>query len=149
MTLNQLIRALEGIQDSLSLNIMLPHGDSVPEHFHVTEVGKVQKDFVDCGGTVRQLKYCVLQVWTAHDVEHRLDSTKLCKILKMSWSIFPYAGDLPVLIEYGENVAAQYVLNEVQTTSTGLLFVLEGKKTDCLAPDKCGIVSCKAGSGCC
>lgn len=29
----------------------LENGNSVPEHFHVTEVGIITKDFIDCGGT--------------------------------------------------------------------------------------------------
>jgi hypothetical protein len=32
----------------------------VPTHYHITEVGKVQKDFIDCGGTVRSSTACVL-----------------------------------------------------------------------------------------
>ena len=32
-----------------ALHLMLPDGSFVPAHFHVTEVGRVQKDFIDCG----------------------------------------------------------------------------------------------------
>lgn len=35
------------------LNFVLPNGTIVPQHFHVTEVGQVTKNFIDCGGTVR------------------------------------------------------------------------------------------------
>jgi len=29
---------------------VLPDGDVIPAHYHVTEVGHVTKRFVDCGG---------------------------------------------------------------------------------------------------
>lgn len=32
----------------------LPNGDLVPTHFHVTEIGKVTKHFIDCGGDCSQ-----------------------------------------------------------------------------------------------
>ena len=28
---------------------MLPNGKLVPSHFHVTEIGKISKHFIDCG----------------------------------------------------------------------------------------------------
>jgi hypothetical protein len=31
----------------------LPNGTLVQPHFHVTEVGRITKDFIDCGGKVR------------------------------------------------------------------------------------------------
>jgi hypothetical protein len=34
----------------------LENGTSVPEHFHVTEVGIVTKHFIDCGGVIRNEK---------------------------------------------------------------------------------------------
>ncbi|MEI7863404.1 MAG: DUF6428 family protein, partial [Planctomycetota bacterium] len=38
---------------------MLPDKSFVPAHFHITEVGRVQKDFIDCGGTVRSATTCL------------------------------------------------------------------------------------------
>ncbi len=35
------------------LQFELPGGNLVPGHFHVTEVGKITKHFIDCGGTER------------------------------------------------------------------------------------------------
>jgi len=59
-----------------AIRFMLPDGDFVPAHFHITEVGRVHKDFIDCGGTVRSTTACVLQVWVAGDLEHRLNTFK-------------------------------------------------------------------------
>lgn len=149
MTLNELQRLLEANKDA-ALHIVLPTGEFVPEHFHITEVGKVHKTFIDCGGTQRESIVCSLQVWTAYDVEHRLLADKLVKILKLGEKVFD-TDDLLVEIEYGVDVVSHYILSGVEITPKGLLFVLAGKRTDCLAPDKCGVnvSECCAGSGCC
>jgi hypothetical protein len=127
------------------LHVMLPTGEFVPAHFHITEVGRVQKTFIDCGGTRRESVSCLLQVWTAHDVEHRLHAGKLAQILRLAVDVLQ-SDELPVEIEYGADVASQYSVADVEVTPGGLLFVLAGKQTDCLAPDKCGVGK---GSGCC
>ena len=142
MFVKQLTELLEMLDNS-SLHIMLPSGEFIPDHFHITEVGRVHKTFIDCGGTPRQSHSCLLQVWTAHDVEHRLVTGKLAKILNLASQVLG-SDDLPVEIEYGVEVASQYRLTGVEVTPKGLLFILNGKKTDCLAPDKCGV-----GKGCC
>ncbi len=36
------------------ITFQLPNGELVPNHFHVTEVGKITKNFIDCGGTLRR-----------------------------------------------------------------------------------------------
>ena len=142
MIVKQLTELLDKHADS-SLHIMLPSGEFVPDHFHVTEVGRVQKTFIDCGGTRREVISCLLQAWTAHDVEHRLVAGKLSKILKLADKVLG-SSDLLVEVEYGVEVASHYMLMDIEVTPKGLLFVLAGKKTDCLAPDKCGV-----GQGCC
>ncbi|NJO87338.1 MAG: hypothetical protein HC821_05015 [Lewinella sp.] len=35
------------------LRLFLPDGSPVPPHFHLTEVGRSTKKFVDCGGQSR------------------------------------------------------------------------------------------------
>lgn len=120
-----------------AIQIMLPNGDFVPEHFHLTEVGRVHKQFIDCGGTGRDRTTCVLQVWVAHDTEHRLKTTKLAKILNVAGSFIE--DDLDVEIEYETNAVSQYPLADVEVTPCGLLFVTGSKHTECLAPDKCGV----------
>lgn len=140
MTLKELIKLLDNHQE-MALYIMLPSGEFVPDHFHVTEVGKVHKSFIDCGGTCRESTSCLLQVWTANDVNHRLIASKLSKIFKLGEKVLK-DDNLLVEVEYGNEVASQYVLTNVEITCQGLLFVLAGKQTDCLALDKCGIRSC-------
>ena len=129
------------------LHVMLPSGEFLPEHFHITEVGRVQKSFVDCGGTRRESVSCLLQAWSAHDVDHRLNAGKLAKILKMASGVLE-SDELPVEVEYGADVAAHYFVSNIDITPKGLLFVLAARQTDCLAPDKCGIGS-GTQVGCC
>ena len=83
MTLTAL-RDLLAAHPAAGLHFMLPDGDFVPAHFHVTEVGRVQKDFIDCGGTTRSATTCVLQVWAAGDTDHRLDTTRLAAIMRLA-----------------------------------------------------------------
>lgn len=135
------------------LCIKLPDGDFVPCHFHVTEVGRVKNNFVDCGGVEREKESCLIQVWTAKDFEHRIVAGKLSKILQYAECVLK-SDDLPVEIEFGQKQATQYKLTDISICEKDLVFVLAGKQTDCLAPDKCGValpqceVSC-CGSSCC
>jgi hypothetical protein len=145
--IKRLMEILESNPDS-NISIRLPSEDCVPAHFHITEVGRVQKTFIDCGGTYREIVSCVLQVWTAHDIEHRLLAGKLATILRLAENML-HPESLPVEIEYGNEVMSHYFLKEIENTPNGLVFVLEGKKTECLAPDKCGVNQCCTGTGCC
>ena len=125
MVVDQLVQILEANRDS-AVHIMLPSGEFVPDHFHVTEVGRVHKNFIDCGGTRRESVVCSLQTWTAHDLDHRLIASKLCKILRLAAPILE-SSDLPVEVEYGSDVASQYIVSDVEITPKGLLIVLAGK----------------------
>ena len=55
--LNQNSMTLEQIKEILptleNVEFQLEDGTFVPEHFHVTEVGQINKKFIDCGGTIR------------------------------------------------------------------------------------------------
>jgi len=121
---------------------MLPDRSFVSNHYHITEVGRVQKDFIDCGGTVRSKVSCVLQVWVADDVDHRLDTTKLLGIMKAAGVILN-SDDLPMEVEYEDAAVSQYPIGGVKSTPSGLLFYLGTKHTECLAPEKCGVGCCR------
>ena len=141
MNCNELYKVLSE-NPGAHLNIMLPSGEFVPNNFHITEVGKFHKSFFDCGANYREVSACVLQVWVAHDTEHRLKSDKLAKIIQFGMCPLSLDG-LPVEIEYSKESISQYPLGDVEVTPNGLLFVLGVKKTNCLAPDKCGVSCCK------
>jgi hypothetical protein len=114
-------------------------GDVIPAHYHVTEVGHVKKDFIDCGGTVRSQATCLLQTWTHDDdKEHRLDSSKLLSILSLAGRHFPIA-DLEVEVEYEDCVISQFPVTGVEIHEDAITFWLADKHTACLAPEKCGL----------
>ena len=150
MYVESLRTALETAPDAM-LHLMLPSGEFVPAHFHVTEVGRVHKDFIDCGGTTRSTTSCVLQVWVAGDVEHRLSTTRLAGILRLAAPLLG-SDDLPVEVEYEVGVVSQYPVAAAEVTPAGVLLHLGSKHTDCLAPDRCGVGEngdCGPSSGCC
>jgi hypothetical protein len=132
----------------------------VPEHFHITEVGLITKNFIDCGGTVREEKVINFQLWEASDYEHRLAPSKLLAIIEKSEEIFKF-DDLEIEVEYQSETIGKFGLDY-----NGIFFQLTNKNTACLAQDACGIpaekqkiklseiggattVSCTPGGGCC
>jgi len=143
MTVGEFHRVLEA-HPGVLMHWMLPDRSFVPTHYHITEVGRVQKDFIDCGGTVRSTTSCVLQVWVAQDVDHRLDTSKLAAIIRTAAPLLR-SDELPVEVEYEDGVLSQYPVGAVEVTPAGLLVTLGTKHTACLAPD-----ACKVGdAGCC
>ena len=145
MTVDELRAALSR-DPGAALHLMLPSGEFVPAHFHVTEVGRVQKDFIDCGGTTRSAVSCVVQVWVADDADHRLTAGKLAGILRTATPLLG-SDDLPVEVEYEGEAVSQFPVAAVEVTPAGLLFHLGRKHTDCLAKDRCG-VGPAVGAGC-
>lgn len=127
--------------ETAALEFVLPGGLPVPDHFHVTEVGRVDRAFIDCGGTRRATSSCMLQLWTADDVSHRLKPTKLVRVMSLAAPLLQ-SDDLPVEVEYGKDVASQYSVDHFQSVFGKLRFVLVSKRTDCLAMDKCGVDGC-------
>lgn len=143
-----------------NIAFQLPDGSLVPNHFHVTEVGKVTKHFIDCGGTVRNEEVANFQLWNANDYDHRLHPEKLLNIIELSEKVLGI-GDLEIEVEYQADTIGKFGLD-----FNGENFLLTSKQTDCLAKDQCGIAqekpkvklsqlqeqtsnSCAPGSGCC
>jgi hypothetical protein len=151
MNLDAFVTVLTGNPDA-ALHLMLPDGSFVPAHFHVTEVGRVQKDFIDCGGTRRSTSACVLQVWVADDTDHRLDTTKLAKVIQLGTPLFPSLA-IPVEVEYEQGAVSQYPVQQAEVTPSGVLLHLSSKHTACLAQDRCGVgateTACCPTPGCC
>jgi Family of unknown function (DUF6428) len=116
-----------------SVNFQLADGSYVPEHFHVTEVGVVDKHFIDCGGTERREKVANFQLWNANDTEHRLKPQKLINIIALSEKVLGMQ-DYDIEVEYQAATIGKYDLD-----FNGKDFVLVSKQTDCLAKDKCGV----------
>lgn len=152
MTLNEIKEALTKVDQVI---FVLPNGESVPVHFHVTEVGLVNKHFIDCGGEERKESVINFQLWSAADFDHRLPPNKLLNIIRLSERKLNLENH-QIEVEYQSDTIGKYGLE-----FDGKHFLLTGKKTDCLAKDKCGIPqeepiviassksSCNPDSGCC
>jgi hypothetical protein len=148
MTSAELLDVLSSRPDD-PLHVMLPDGGFVPPHFHVTEVGRVQKDFIDCGGTRRSSTTCQLQLWVADDTHHRLTAGKLAGILRKAQPILG-ASPLPVEVEHEGASLSQYPVAEARATPSGLVLILGGKHADCLAREVClPQAACCSTPGCC
>ncbi|MRI01696.1 hypothetical protein GH721_14230 [Kriegella sp. EG-1] len=141
-----------------TISFQLPNGELVPSHFHVTEVGKITKHFIDCGGTVRNEEVVNFQLWNANDYDHRLHPEKLVHIIELSEKVLGI-DDLEIEVEYQGDTIGKFGLD-----FDGTNFLLTTKQTDCLAKDHCGVPqekqklkfadiqatnSCTPGGGCC
>jgi hypothetical protein len=124
----------------------------MPAHFHITEVGHVRKDFIDCGGTLRSTSACVLQAWVAaNDEEHSLEAGKLARILGLAERVLPIK-ELPVEVEFENPYISQFPIEQAEATNDAVVFRLKAKHTDCLAKEQCGLESdscCSTESACC
>ena len=139
------------------LTFVLPNGSHVAPHFHLTEVGMISKNYVDCGGTVREEKVANFQLWAADDYDHRLEPEKVIEIISMAEKELGLE-NLEVEIEYQSETIGKYGLD-----FDGNRFLLTATQTDCLAKEKCGIPEaqpvnlvpaqnssgCSPESGCC
>ncbi|MEC5167484.1 hypothetical protein RCH18_003242 [Flavobacterium sp. PL11] len=121
------------LRELKKISFQLPNGEIVPSHFHVTEVGKITKDFIDCGGIVRNEEVANFQLWNANDYDHRLHPEKLLNIIELSERILGI-GDLEIEVEYQAETIGKFGLD-----FNGNDFLLTTKQTDCLAQDQCGI----------
>ena len=143
-----------------TIAFQLPNGDLVPNHFHVTEVGKITKHFIDCGGKVRNEEVVNFQLWEANDYDHRLHPEKLVHIIELSEEKLQIP-DLEIEVEY----QMKDTIGKFDLDFDGTNFQLKSKMTDCLAKDNCRVPeektkvkigewkpkenSCAPNSGCC
>ena len=116
-----------------TITFQLPNGELVAPHFHVTEVGKVTKHFIDCGGTIRYEEVVNFQLWEANDFDHRLAPQKLINIIELSEKVLKLP-DYEIEVEYQSDTIGKFGLE-----FNGKHFLLTSKQTACLAEDKCGI----------
>ena len=147
------------LKELKEISFKLPNGTLVPSHFHVTEVGSVEKNFIDCGGTIRNEKVVNFQLWEANDYDHRLHPEKLLSIIELSENKLGITNE-EIEVEYQGETIGKYGI-EIENEA----FVLTSLTTDCLAKDKCGIPeekikinlsamassgeTCTPGGGCC
>ncbi|MGB9476332.1 MAG: DUF6428 family protein [Candidatus Udaeobacter sp.] len=131
MTVHDLQVVLEA-NSKRSPRFILPNGDSIPEHAHITEVGHVVRNFVDCGGETGREERIVLQTHVGNDTGHRLRSDRFAKILRLGNRVIPSA-DLDVDVEYDCCVVAQYPIIEARPEGDHLNLFLQRGRTQCRA----------------
>lgn len=143
-----------------SITFSLEDGSNVPPHFHLTEIGRIEKSFIDCGGTMRSESRVGFQLWVANDEAHRLTPSKLSGIIRLAEEKLGIADD-EIEVEYQGQTIQKFGLEY-----DGSTLVLTNTATACLAEDACGIPSkqkvnlseittnakaaaCTPGGGCC
>ena len=125
------------------VRFLLPDGKYVPHHAHITEVAKVTKTFIDCGGTKRDVDYITIQVWCGDDMDHRLTASRARKIFDKIDQNFD---SLNVKVEVDGVTIGLYDIYEVmlplprpelKNENEPITLQLSRTYTNCLAPDKC------------
>jgi hypothetical protein len=125
---------------------VLPDGNYIPAHAHVTEVGHVAKNFIDCGGVTGKSETVLLQTHVGRDTEHRLRSDRLAKILQLGEQVLPH-DQLEVEVEYDCCVVAQYPIAEVEPEGQHLNLMLGKRRTQCRANERRKSASADASCG--
>jgi hypothetical protein len=134
MTLEQFRTALEQSKD---VNFYLQNSEPIPTHAHLTEVGLVQKHFIDCGGTVRTQQNISMQLWLGTDLDHKLTAEKLIKIIDIAINTLQLP-NAEIEVEYQSHSIVKYALEGNRGR-----FTLINTATACLAEDSCGLPSTK------
>jgi hypothetical protein len=134
MTLHDLENALEA-NPELFPRFVLPDGEYIPAHAHVTEVGHVVRNFIDCGGLTGKEEKIVLQTHVGGDTDHRLRSDRFARILQLGNRVIPNA-DLDVDVEYDCCVVAQYPIGEAAPDGDHLNLILRRSRTQCRARER-------------
>ena len=107
MKLSELKSILDEIE---TVEFELPDGNLIPQHFHVTEIGQVDKRFMDCGGKLRKESVINFQLFSADDYDHRLSVQKLKSILKQSEQTL-LLDDLEIEVEFQSDTIGKYHLD--------------------------------------
>lgn len=139
----------EHLSTMQGVSFTLPNQAVVAPHFHITEVGELNRKFIDCGGKIRTQTKINFQLWVDTDIEHRLTSTKLIGVINKAKRSLELP-DVEIQIEYQgitiENYGVEKALNG---------FLLVPTTTACLAPEACLVepvitnAVCEPNSGCC
>jgi hypothetical protein len=145
MKVSSFFKNLDTVSEDKQIVFKTPDGKFIPFHFHVTEAATVSKKFRDCGGVERSETYASIQLWVTNDFEHRINAGKIRKIILET--LIKNESDMDLVVEYETDTLATYNIDSVEIIKNTLVYNLIKKKTECLAPDKCGITAPK--KACC
>ena len=151
MKLSELQQTLKIHPRSLP-RFVLPDGDYIPLHAHVTQVGHVVRTFIDCGGLTGREEKIVLQTHVGEDTDHQLRSDRFAKILELGEPMARNT-DLNVDVEYDCCVVSQYPINQIRPSGQYLDLVLGRGRTQCRARERRetqhGNACCSPEAACC
>ena len=150
MKLNEL-REIAHRNPTTEPRFILPGGDEIPVHAHVTEVGHLMRNFIDCGGIIGREENVVLQTHVGDDTDHRLRADRFAKILALGNRVVPH-DKLDVEVEYDCCVVAQYRVIDARPKGDRLDIQLGRKATQCRARERRKSESdacCASASTCC
>ena len=129
---------LQNVLDAHPLAVprfVLPDGGHIPVHAHITEVGHVIRNFIDCGGLTGTEEKIVLQTHVGRDISHRLRSDRFARILRLGNQVVPNP-DLEVNIEYDCCAVSQYPIKQARPTGDYLDLTLARGRTQCRARER-------------
>jgi hypothetical protein len=151
MKMHELRSALQK-HSNLYPRFLLPDGAYLPVHAHVTEVGHVVKNFIDCGGLTGTEEKIVLQTHVGNDTDHRLRADRFAQILALGERVISNPA-LDVDVEYDCCVVSQYPIVQAKPSGDYLDMTLGRGRTQCRAlerqaargPEKCcsGTIACR------
>lgn len=134
MTLYELKNQLKSLDQ---VHFQYENGERLAAHFHLTELGRIDKHFIDCGGQLRNQTQLSLQLWHANDLEHRLSPEKFNHIIQLSEEKLKLP-NAEILVEVQGRTIESYGLDFADDA-----FVLRKLYTACLATDQCGVPAAK------
>ena len=133
---------------------VLPSGKKIPSHLHITEIGIIQKQYVDCGGNLRLENLINMQLWYSNDKNHKIEPAKILKIIERSDKLLKFQDD-EIQIEYQQDTVCKFNLK----FSGDITFKLIKTFTDCLDKESFNIIEksrikinrikCDHATGCC
>jgi len=131
MTLHEFQTNLNQVTE---VQFQLSNGLQLPKHVHITELGWLSKNYIDCGAKSRTENRITFQLWYANDVDHQLTPQKIQSIIAASMPLLP-STDLELEVEY----QLESTIGKFGLEFTAGVFVLTPTFTTCLAQDHCGI----------
>jgi len=153
-TLKELLDELNQKDKDCRVAIYTPSGLSVPCHFHITEIGRTTKKFVDCGGVERVTSNTTFQIWVADDTDHKMSVGKFVNIIEAGKDLVN--AEDQIVFEYDNNhTIGLYGVYLFQRLDHFFNIFLVQKRANCLAPDKCKVnvepatKQCCGPKGCC
>jgi len=107
----------------------------IEPYIHMTEIKNLDIESIDCGGNKNEWHETIMQLWTgvSSDDGHRLDSSKLDKIIEMIEAKSKLDIESDLIIEYGnsEFPVSQYSIDLKSISSDTVYFSLENVFSQC------------------